>query len=62
MTTFRTKDGHTVGLGDTVWAVNGNGPYTLTEHEQRGWVWLEGDDERAPHTAEDITRYYRRDR
>ncbi|MEV0643647.1 hypothetical protein AB0I28_00140 [Phytomonospora sp. NPDC050363] len=32
---MRTKDGHTVGQGDLVWAVNGTGPYVIADAEGR---------------------------
>lgn len=40
---FRTKDGHTVRLGDEVWAQNGLGPYVIadTDHGGLGNVYLE---------------------
>ncbi|GIG68010.1 hypothetical protein [Phytomonospora endophytica] len=33
---MRTKDGHTVGEGDHVWAVNGTGPYLIADAGHAG--------------------------
>ncbi|GGV77173.1 MULTISPECIES: hypothetical protein [Streptomyces] len=62
---YRTKDGHTVGVGSTVWGVNGDGPFLLTQPGSAppGWVCLvtlDGTDTRL-HAPEDITLYYTRD-
>ncbi|MEV1011995.1 hypothetical protein [Streptomyces sp. NPDC049881] len=60
--TYRTKDGHTVRPGSTVWAINGQGPFTLTEPDSApsGWVCAvsaDGTDLRL-HAPEDIALYY----
>ncbi|TDC63149.1 hypothetical protein [Streptomyces hainanensis] len=63
MATYRTKDGHTVRLGSTVWGINGQGPFTLSKPESsapRGWVRAvsgDGEDSRL-HAPEDISLYY----
>ncbi|MBQ0862278.1 hypothetical protein [Streptomyces sp. RK75] len=63
MATYRTKDGHTVGLGSTVWAINGQGPFTLAEPHHSaplGWICAvsgDGEDIRL-HGPEDISLYY----
>lgn len=61
-TTYRTKDGHTVRLGSTVWAVNGTGPFTLTAPGSAppGWVLMVGADgeEMRLHAPEDVGIYY----
>ncbi|MGA5430818.1 hypothetical protein [Streptomyces koyangensis] len=59
---YRTNDGGTVGIGSTVWGVNGQGPFTLVTPESapEGWVSVvstDGDDWRL-HAPEDITLYY----
>lgn len=63
---YRTKDGHTVGLGGTVWGVNGQGPFTLTKPDSApsGWVCMvsaDGEDVRL-HAPEDVAIYYNRAR
>lgn len=59
---YRTKDGHSVGLGSTVWAINGGGPFTLTKADSAppGWIYLvsaDGEDMRL-HAPEDVGMYY----
>ncbi|MER5972816.1 hypothetical protein ABT112_24300 [Streptomyces sp. NPDC002055] len=66
MATYRTKDGHTVGLGSTVWSINGQGPFTLARPDSAppGWVCAvssDGEDIRL-HDPKDIPLYYNRDR
>ncbi|MER6826591.1 hypothetical protein ABT352_11440 [Streptosporangium sp. NPDC000563] len=63
---YRTKDGHTVGLGSTVWAINGQGPFKLTKPDSAppGWVYMvsaDGEDMRL-HAPEDVAIYYNRNR
>ncbi|MEW2556447.1 hypothetical protein AB0957_32585 [Streptomyces zhihengii] len=60
--TYRTKDGHTVRFGSTVWAINGTGPFTLTRPDSAppDWVHMvstDGQDIRL-HAPEDVTLYY----
>ncbi|MDT0265995.1 hypothetical protein RM844_06775 [Streptomyces sp. DSM 44915] len=61
-TSFRTRDGHTVRFGSTVWAVNGTGPFTLVRPESApaGWVAMVSDDgeEYRLHAPEDVPLYY----
>ncbi|MBL0800289.1 MULTISPECIES: hypothetical protein [Streptomyces] len=59
---YRTNDGGTVGIGSTVWGVNGQGPFTLVKPESapEGWVFVvsaDGEGWRL-HAPEDITLYY----
>ncbi|ARQ71529.1 hypothetical protein [Streptomyces marincola] len=59
---FRTKDGHTVRFGSTVWGVNRQGPFVLVKPDSapRGWVHvvsLDGSEVRL-HAPQDITLYY----
>lgn len=66
MATYRTHDGYTVRLGSTVWAVNGQGPFTLAMPDSAppGWVCAvsrNGEDIRL-HAPGDISLYYNRDR
>ncbi|GAB2925192.1 hypothetical protein GCM10027280_10600 [Micromonospora polyrhachis] len=63
--TYRTKDGHSVRVGDQVWAQNGTGPFIITRPAglKPGWVLLlhaGGDDDQRLHAPEDITIYYHR--
>lgn len=59
---YRTKDGHSVGLGSTVWAINGEGPFSLRKPDSapRGWVHLVSDDgeDMRLHAPEDVGIYY----
>ncbi|SCE60357.1 hypothetical protein [Streptomyces sp. OspMP-M43] len=59
---FRTKDGHTVGLGSTVWSINGEGPFTLAKpgSAPSGWVCAVSADREdiRLHAPEDIGIYY----
>lgn len=63
---YRTKDGHTVSLGSTVWAINGDGPFTLTKPGSAppGWVSMVSDDgeDMRLHAPEDVALYYNRSR
>ncbi|WP_030546692.1 hypothetical protein [Streptomyces albus] len=66
MASYRTKDGHTVGFGSTVYAINGDGPFILTPPDSAppGWVSMvsaDGEDIRL-HAPEDVALYYNRDR
>lgn len=59
---YRTKDGHTVGLGSSVWAINGEGPFTLMKPDSAppGWVYMvsaDGADMRLA-APEDVAIYY----
>ncbi|GAA4138879.1 hypothetical protein [Actinomadura keratinilytica] len=65
MTKYRTRDGHKVTFGATVWAQNGTGPFTITEpgpaygSPPKGWVLMIGaDGEERLHAPEDISLYY----
>ncbi|MFD4175396.1 hypothetical protein [Streptomyces anulatus] len=59
---FRTKDGHTVGLGSTVWSINGDGPFTLAKPDSApsGWVCMVSTDGETVrlHAPEDVGIYY----
>ncbi|OLF05244.1 hypothetical protein BLA60_36930 [Actinophytocola xinjiangensis] len=62
MATYRTKDGHAVGLGATVWGINGQGPFILAAPDSAPPHWVcvvsvDGEDYRL-HAPEDITLYY----
>ena len=62
MVEYRTRDGHIVHLGDTVYSMNGDGPFVLVAAEGagEGWVWAVSpdDEELRLHAPEDITSYY----
>jgi hypothetical protein len=66
MASYRTKDGHSVHIGSTVWGVNGQGPFTLVRPDSApaGWVCAVSDDgeDIRLHAPEDISLYYNRDR
>lgn len=63
---FRTKDGQSLGLGSTVWAIDGEGPFTLTETDSApsGWIYAVSADgeEMRLHAPEDVGIYYNQTR
>ncbi|MBU7596409.1 hypothetical protein JGS22_001820 [Streptomyces sp. P38-E01] len=66
MKSYRTKDGHTVSFGSRVWAINGQGPFTLVKPTSAppGWVCMvsnDGADQRLCAPG-DVGIYYNRDR